>query len=451
MNPTNNSPRLSGTPTPPTRSQSFRPPSRQSQSAQQNAAANVVRGQINSIYDGNSGENTPHTTPTPVQNKQPEIQQTQAQPQPKAQPQQQNTSHNFRTSPQREPSANQQVPDSLKKQDNYQPQVTAEQWSQYHSAWQKYYQTYYERYYVNHLSNKQREMRSYIESNIANSHQDNTPAADNPEPDETVSQSDAVKQLRSEIRQKVRDNAKKVKKSRHFVPAIAGVVVVLVFVFLQYNRVIFGAVAAYTTPGNIEPQNIIVDPTVNVEVGPEPRMVIPKINIDAPVVYGIGADHDSQMKAMESGIAHFSIPGANAVPGQVGNAVFAAHSSNDAFARGDYKFVFAQNEKLAKDDIIYMNYNSKRYTYKVTSMEVVLPSEVNKIQIQTDKPMLTLISCVPLGTAEKRLLVFAEQISPDPSGAAESSQQNSDESSGQETDKIPGQPSPTIFERMFGG
>ena len=89
MNPTNNSPRLSGTPTPPTRSQSFRPPSRQSQSAQQNAAANVVRGQINSIYDGNSGENTPHTTPTPVQNKQPEIQQTQAQPQPKAQPQQQ--------------------------------------------------------------------------------------------------------------------------------------------------------------------------------------------------------------------------------------------------------------------------------------------------------------------------------------------------------------------------
>ena len=107
-------------------------------------------------------------------------------------------------------------------------------------------------------------------------------------------------------------------------------------------------------------------------------------------------------------MAHFSIPGASAVPGEVGNAVFAAHSSNDAFAGGDYKFVFAQNEKLVKGDIIYMNYNGKRYTYKITSTEVVMPTEVSKVQINTDKPMLTLVSCVPLGTAEKRLLIFAE-------------------------------------------
>ena len=216
---------------------------------------------------------------------------------------------------------------------------------------------------------------------------------------------------------------------------------------IQFNRPIVGAIVAYTSPGTIEPQNIIVDPTVNVQVGPEPRMIIPKINVDAPVVYGVGADHTSQMKAMESGIAHFAIAGANAVPGQVGNAVFAAHSSNDAFARGDYKFVFAQNEKLTKDDVIYMNYNGTRYTYKVTSTEVVLPSEVSKVQLNTDKPMLTLISCVPLGTAEKRLLVFAEQISPDPSGATEQSVSTEPAAS---STTIPGKPSPTLFERLFG-
>ena len=179
-------------------------------------------------------------------------------------------------------------------------------------------------------------------------------------------------------------------------------------------------------------------------------IIIPKINIDAPVVYGIGADHDSQMKAMESGIAHFAITGANAVPGQVGNAVFAAHSSNDAFASGDYKFVFAQNEKLVKDDIIYMNYESKRYTYKVTSTEVVMPNQVNKIQIETDKPMLTLISCVPLGTAEKRLLVFAEQISPDPTGATQSTDSDDTSTSSSDSSTIPGQPAPTLLERLFG-
>ena len=153
------------------------------------------------------------------------------------------------------------------------------------------------------------------------------------------------------------------------------------------------------------------------------------------------------MSAMEKGIAHFAIAGANAVPGQIGNAVFAAHSSNDAFARGDYKFIFAKNEKLVKDDLIYMNYEGKRYTYSVTTTEVVMPNEVSKVQIQTDKPMLTLISCVPLGTAEKRLLVFAEQISPNPSGAEAA--ETSDTATPEATN-IPGQPSPTLLEKLFG-
>ena len=457
MNPANNQPRHLGTPTPPTRSQPFTPPPRTTLRTPQTAAAEVIRGQIGSIYAGNSGENTPHTTPTPVE--------TTAQPTTHSQYSRFSTQsarqstnarqpqHNLRTTPPDSAPKNQEIPESLKQQSSaHQPQNTADQWNQYHSSWQKYYQMYYERYYTNHLATKQQEMQAFIQENTTKISANEIQKDPNDEStdSDTISQTDAVKELRSEIRQKVRQSAQKVQKSRHFIPTLAGVLVVFVFLFLQYNRVIFGAVAAYTTPGNIEPQNIIVDPTVNIEVGPEPRMVIPKINIDAPVVYGVGADHASQMKAMESGIAHFAVAGANAVPGQVGNAVFAAHSSNDAFARGDYKFVFAQNEKLTKDDVIYMNYEGKRYTYKVTSMEVVMPTEVSKIQLQTDKPMLTLISCVPLGTAEKRLLVFAEQISPDPSDASDSKTDASSDSDSSASVSIPGQPAPTLLERLFG-
>ena len=97
-----------------------------------------------------------------------------------------------------------------------------------------------------------------------------------------------------------------------------------------------------------------------------------------------------------------------------------------------------------------MNYESKRYTYKVTSTEVVMPNQVNKIQIETDKPMLTLISCVPLGTAEKRLLVFAEQISPDPTGATQSTDSDDTSTSSSDSSTIPGQPAPTLLERLFG-
>ena len=167
------------------------------------------------------------------------------------------------------------------------------------------------------------------------------------------------------------------------------------------------------------------------------------------MVYGAASDTKSQSEAMRRGVAHFSIPGASAVPGQVGNAVFAAHSSNDAFAAGDYKFVFAQNEKLVKGDVIYMNYNSKRYTYKITSTEVVMPTEVSKVQLTTDKPMLTLVSCVPLGTAEKRLLIFAEQISPDPNKATATTESSTSQPQNNKS-AIPGKPEPTLIERLFG-
>ncbi len=422
------------------------PPPRDTTSSQ-HAAAEVIRGQLDAIYSGRSTQKTPHTTPvaqqTPLSATTPTQSQRAATTQPftkTIQPQSTSQQHAMQTQPPAEQSTERRQPQTA-----VHTQIAADQWKQYHSSWQKYYQMYYERYYANHLTTRDQEI-SKLNAQIAEkATQTNTPTS--PEAPNDF-QANAMKELRSQIQQKVRDSATKVKKSRHFVPAVAGIAVFLLFMFLQYNRVIFGAVAAYTTPGNIDPQNIIVDATTDVSVSPEPKLIIPKINVDVPVVYGVDAtDHQAQMRAMEKGVFHFSIAGANAVPGQVGNAVFAAHSSNDAFAGGDYKFIFAQNEKLTKGDIIYMNYEGKRYTYSVTSLEVVMPNEVSKVQLQTDKPMLTLISCVPLGTAEKRLLVFAEQINPDPAKATASSTNTS--AANTSTD-IPGKPSPTLIERLFG-
>ena len=53
-----------------------------------------------------------------------------------------------------------------------------------------------------------------------------------------------------------------------------------------------------------------------------------------------------------------------------------------------------------------------RYTYRVTKKETVTPNNVGVLVYATDKPMLTLVTCTPLGTSRYRLLVTAEQISP---------------------------------------
>ena len=350
------------------------------------AAAQVVREQLDAIY----GNRAPVTVPTSSQ---------QPQPEPQTRPQQ-----------------------------KQQPQVYTTQsshWQQYHNQWQDYYQKYYERYYV-----------GYIHQAL------DQQAKDSLTPQE---RRDAkMVDLRQRIVSRASHSAKKARRSRHFIPFSSAFAVVLVVAFLQYNEIIFSNVQAFVSPGAIDPQNIVVDPSASVQVSAEPKLIIPKINVDVPVIYGVGYDHDSQMAAMQKGVAHFAIPGANSVPGQVGNTVLSGHSSNDLFDPGDYKFIFAQLDKMQVGDTIYVNYNSVRYTYTVTKKEIVKPTQVDKLTYATDKPVLTLITCTPLGTSTNRLLVTAEQVSPDPSKAAPATAAPAGAQSA-----IPGN-APTALERLFG-
>lgn len=378
MKPDEPSSRQSGVPLLPQRSTIISPDTH----SVQEAAANVIRSQINSLLSDQSQTSQPEEV-NPYQR-----------------------THTEHTEPQ------------------------ADKWKEYHSAWQNYYQKYYEGYYTHHLKNAQQKLADQSASlNLR---------------DEPPSTEEAIFDLRQKLLGNVKESATKIRKSRHFIPLITGLAVVLVFLFLQYNRVIISNVVAYVSPGNIDPQNIIIDPNRNVTVGPEPRLIIPKINVDVPVVYDIGNDYASQMEAMADGVAHFAITGANSHPGQIGNTVIAGHSSNDLLDYGNYKFIFAQLEKLDVGDTIYANYKSVRYVYTVTKKEVVKPTEVDKLVYPTTQPILTLLTCTPLGTALNRLLVTAEQISPDPAKSIAASTASTNQSA-----SIPGN-SPTLLERLFG-
>lgn len=333
------------------------------------------------------------------------------------------------------------------------PLPQAEQWKQYHSAWQTYYQKYYEGYYA--AQQAQAKAQSQQEatqqkpteaigssSNKSGYFKEQT---DLEATTEDLNKDQALFELRQKLLGRVQHSAKKIRSSKHFVPIVAALVVVLIFVFLQYNRVFIATVNAYISPGSISEQNIVIDPTADTAVSQDPRLIIPKINVDVPVIYDVGNDYDSQMAAMAKGVADFAIPGASSRPGQIGNTVLSGHSSNDLFDTGDYKFIFAQLEKMNIGDTIYTNYQGKRYTYVVTKTEVVKPTDVQKLVYPTTKPILTLITCTPLGTSLNRLLVTAEQVSPDPAQAA---QAPSETSTTTET-SIPGS-SPTLLERLFG-
>ena len=412
MTPDDQDDRRVGTPLVPQRSFLHGEPAARRDTSTREAAANIARDQLDSIYGGNSRTPTPHTTPVT-----PQAEPTSAEPT-------QNTAY----------------------ERTHTPTVTtipADQWQKYHSAWQDYYKQYYERYYMSKVSQAS-----------AQSTQDSVHASASPQPDDTASsnsaprgfsQTEAMAELRDSLMGKLRHTARRARGSRHFFPIAAACGVVILFLFLQYNRVLMSNVQAYISPGNVNPANFIVAPSTELAVGPEPKIFIPKINVEAPVIYDTTPDYDAQMKAMENGVAYFGIPGANSKPGQIGNTVISGHSSNDILDKGDYKFIFARLEQLEKGDSIYLNYEGKRYTYTITNMKVVAPTDVNALVYPTTKPELTLITCTPLGTSLNRLLVTAEQVSPSPTTALAAPANDTTAASA----PMPGG-SPTLLQRMFG-
>lgn len=410
MTPDNQDDRRVGTPLVPQRSFLSGEPSARRDASTREAAANIAREQLDSIYSGNSRTPTPHTTPTPIE------------PQPAG--------------------SNDQPINAYER--THAATVTSiqeDQWKQYHSAWQDYYKKYYERYYAGQIEKVKAELQG---TPTTSDTAEPTPAAPKERP--SLSQNEAMLELRSSLLNKIRHSADKVRSSRHFVPAAAGLGIIILFLFLQYNRVLISNVQAYISPGNVNPANFIVNPNAELAVGPDPKLIIPKINVDVPVVYDVTPDYDSQMKAMENGVAYFGIPGASSKPGQVGNTVLSGHSSNDILDKGDYKFIFARLDQLENGDSIYLNYEGKRYTYTVTNKKVVTPTDVNALVYETNKPELTLITCTPLGTSLNRLLITAEQVSPNPASASAAPAASSSTPS----TTMPGN-SPTLMQRMFGG
>jgi len=319
-----------------------------------------------------------------------------------------------------------------------------DQWKQYHTQWQNYYQQYYERYYLSQLATRQQKLAGHQLTAST------TPAmvtAGEPEP-ETLNKSQAVNELRDQLLNKVRERTSKVRRSRHFVPIAAALIVAMSFGFLQYNSVIFATFKSFVSPGSIKPANLIVDPTTDTKVSDEPKINIPKINVDYHVSYDVPSIEESVVQEkLKLGVVHYPIPGANAMPGQKGNTVILGHSSNDVFDDGVAKFAFVQLDNLQKGDTFYLNYQGTRYTYSVTEKKVIKPTQVGELVLNTDKPMATLVTCTPIGTALNRLVVFAEQISPDPDMATAAPEVPAASS---DNTHIPGDSSPTLFERLFG-
>lgn len=201
-------------------------------------------------------------------------------------------------------------------------------------------------------------------------------------------------------------------KAKHHIQSLLfglgiGFLAIFIFLFGFFNEVF---IAPFIQPSrNVNIPVIIGASTVAPTAAPE--VIIPKINVDIPVIYNIHTTNENIIENdLEGGVIHFPT---TVEPGQNGNAAFFGHSSNNIFNSGKYKFAFVLLHTLVNGDTFYLTYNHTVYVYKVISHFVVSPSNVSVLgPVSGQTATATLITCDPPGTSINRLIVIGKQISP---------------------------------------
>lgn len=185
-----------------------------------------------------------------------------------------------------------------------------------------------------------------------------------------------------------------------------GSLVIAVFMFSFFNeRLIAPLIQPSRTTTNV---SIIA----SAKISKQPELLIPKINLAVPVVYGVTSTaNDPVQEALKGGVLHYAD---TAQPGYSGNVVILGHSSSNILNPGRYKFAFVLLHKLAPGDIFYLQKNGKRYVYEVYIREIVSPNDVSVLGTRDQPATATLITCDPPGTSTNRLVVVGKQISPSP-------------------------------------
>lgn len=295
-------------------------------------------------------------------------------------------------------------------------QLDKEQLDLYHKSWQEYWQQYYHQYYSDYYDKYFGEVKGKVDEHHKKSHaklaemfEDNKKLVDQKK---RLEDPEAIRRdLLNRVVERGKESNFWSKARRHVrALAVAGAFV-FTFLFIQFNPVVVGAVKQYLGPAGSASLPSIIEPSSSSSVNQTPTIIIPKIGVKAPVVYDEPSPYNEPVqKALERGVIRYWDTSS---PGETGNVAILGHSSNNLLNSGKYKYVFVNLKKLENDDIIYLDYNGKRYAYKVTDKTILPPDDLSYIK-PTDVPSLTLITCDPPGTAQKRLYIRAVQISPDP-------------------------------------
>jgi sortase A len=159
---------------------------------------------------------------------------------------------------------------------------------------------------------------------------------------------------------------------------------------------------------DLEAKSLIPKSTVIFPVSFDFSLVIPKIGVNSEVFPNINSANESEyLPILKKGVAHAA---GSSLPYEDGPIFIFAHSTDVFYNIAHYNAVFFLLHRLGRGDDIYIFYNNRKYSYKVTEKKIVTPADIPNEVKNAANNTLILQTCWPPGTTLQRLLVFSAKI-----------------------------------------
>lgn len=124
---------------------------------------------------------------------------------------------------------------------------------------------------------------------------------------------------------------------------------------------------------------------------------IPKIDVELPIYHGTS---ESAIQVAVGHIEWSSLP----VGGASSHCVISSHRGLPS-AR-----LFTDIDQLVEGDVFFLHILDETLAYQVDQILIVEPKEVDDLQIEEGKDMVTLVTCTPYGVNTHRLLVRGQRV-----------------------------------------
>ncbi len=138
-------------------------------------------------------------------------------------------------------------------------------------------------------------------------------------------------------------------------------------------------------------------------------ITIPKINVNLPMYHGTS---DSVLQTSIGHIAGTSLPAGSPHTDEEDFLipVFASHCVLSGHRGLPSARLFSDLDAMEVGDIFYLTILDQTLTYEVDKITVILPEEMEELEIIPGKDLCTLMTCTPYGINTHRLLVRGSRI-----------------------------------------